>query len=120
MPPLWTVPSASVWRGTTAITTTSSAITPLVVHSFTPSRTYASPSSVGTAVLPIRAGSLPTSGSVSRNAVMAPAAQRGRYSCFCSGVPNTLTGSGTPMDWCAESSAPRLGWTEPSSASARP
>ena len=71
-------------------------------------------------MLPIRAGSLPTSGSVSRNAVMAPAAQRGRYSCFCAGVPKTLTGSGTPMDWCAESSAPRLGCTEPSRASARP
>ena len=39
MPPLWTAPSASVCCGTTAITTTSSAITPLVVQSLTPSRT---------------------------------------------------------------------------------
>ena len=38
MPPLCFVPSASVWAGTRAITTTSSAITPLVVQSFTPSR----------------------------------------------------------------------------------
>ena len=67
MPPL--PPSCG---GTWAITTTSSATTPLVVHSLTPSRMYAAPSSVGTAVLSSRAGSEPTSGSVSRNAVTAP------------------------------------------------
>ncbi|MNI68091.1 hypothetical protein D3C73_1237650 [compost metagenome] len=38
MPPLCSVPSASLCEGTLAITTTSSAITPLVVHSFTPSK----------------------------------------------------------------------------------
>ncbi|MDI2022259.1 hypothetical protein PJL18_02792 [Paenarthrobacter nicotinovorans] len=38
MPPLCSVPSGSVWAGTLAMTTTSSAITPLVVQSFTPSR----------------------------------------------------------------------------------
>ena len=43
-------------------------------------------------------GSDPTSGSVRRNAVTAPAAQRGRKRCFCSAVPNIFTGSGTPMD----------------------
>ena len=44
-------PLAPSCGGTWAITTTSSATTPLVVHSFTPSRVYAEPSSVGTAVL---------------------------------------------------------------------
>ena len=102
------------------MTTSSSATTPLVVHSFTPSSRYAVPSSVGVAVLAIRAGSEPTSGSVSRNAEIAPAAQRGRNSCFCSAVPTSLTGSGTPIDWCADSSAPRLGCADPTSISALP
>ena len=93
MPPRW--PSCS---GTRAITTTSSAMTPFVVQSFTPSRRYAVPSSLGIAVDASRAGSEPTSGSVSRNAVTAPAAQRGRNRCFCSSVPNIFTGSGTPID----------------------
>ncbi len=115
MPPL--PPSCG---GTLAITTTSSAITPLVVQSLLPLIRYAEPSSVRVAVAFIRAGSEPTSGSVSRKAVTAPAAQRGRYSCFCSGVPKTFTGSGTPMDWCAETRAPMLGWTELSNMSARP
>ena len=95
-------------------------MTPLVVHSFTPSSRYASPSSVGVAVVAIRAGSEPTSGSVSRNAVIAPSAQRGRNSCFCSSVPNIFTGSGTPIDWCADSRAPRLGCTDPTSIRAWP
>ncbi len=78
------------------------------------------PSSVGVAVDDIRAGSDPTSGSVSRNAVIAPAAHRGRNRCFCCSVPNILTGSGTPMDWCADTSAPMLGWTDPTSIRALP
>ena len=78
------------------------------------------PSSVSVAVLSIRAGSDPTSGSVSRNAEIAPAAQRGRNRCFCSGVPTSLTGSGTPIDWWADSSAPNEGCTDPTSISARP
>jgi hypothetical protein len=115
MPPL---PPA--WAGTRAITTTSSAITPLVVHSLTPSSRYADPSSVSVAVAPIRAGSEPTSGSVSRNAVMAPFAHRGSHCCFCSSVPNIRTGSGTPIDWCADTSAPTLGCTDPTSMRALP
>ena len=115
MPPL-----DSPCGGTAAITTTSSAITPLVVQSFTPSMTYSLPSSEGMAVVRSRAGSEPTSGSVSRNAVTAPAAQRGRYSSFCSSLPKTFTGSGTPMDWWAETSAPMLGCTVPRIISARP
>ena len=103
--------------GTRAITTSSSATTPFVVHSLTPSSTKSSPS--GTAVMCRRAGSEPTSGSVSRNALIAPRAQRGRYSCFCSSEPNCLSGSGTPIDWCALASAPRLGWTLPTISSAR-
>jgi hypothetical protein len=58
---------------------------------------------VGVAVVDMRAGSEPTSGSVRANADTAPLAQRGRYFFFCSSVPNILTGCGTPMDWCAES-----------------
>ena len=45
------MPPRPFWcSGTRAITTTSSAMTPLVVHSFTPSRRYAAPSSVRVAV----------------------------------------------------------------------
>lgn len=54
--------------GTTAITTTTSAITPFVAHSLVPLITYPLPSGVGVAVADIRAGSDPTSGSVSRKA----------------------------------------------------
>jgi hypothetical protein len=93
MPPRW--PSL---LGTRAMTTSSSATTPLVVHNFTPSSSYALPSSTGVAVEASRAGSEPTSGSVSRNADMAPAAQRGRNFRFCSSVPASLSGSGTPID----------------------
>ncbi len=99
--------------GTRAITTSSSATTPLVVHSFVPSSTYAAPSSVGTAVARRRAGSEPTSGSVSRKALIAPLAQRGRNSRFCSSVPASTSGSGRPTDWCADNSAPRLAFTDP-------
>src|SRR6266705_2067210 len=53
----------------------------------------------------MRAGSEPTSPSVSANAEIAPAARRGRNFFFCSSVPNSLSGCGTPIDWCAESSA---------------
>ena len=53
----------------------------------------------------IRAGSEPTSGSVSAKAEIAPRARRGRYFFFCSGVPNILSGCGTPIDWCADSHA---------------
>ena len=63
--------------GTQAMTTSSSAMTPFVVQSFTPSMRYAVPSAVGVAVLAMRAGSDPTSGSVRRKAETAPAAQRG-------------------------------------------
>ena len=60
---------------------------------------------MGTAVVSMAAGSEPTPGSVSAKADTAPLARRGRYFFFCSGVPNSLSGPGTPMDWCAESSA---------------
>ena len=53
----------------------------------------------------ILAGSDPTPGSVSANAEIAPLANRGRYFFFCSAVPNSFSGCGTPMDWCAESQA---------------
>ena len=106
--------------GVRAITTISSAMVPLVHHSFSPSRRYAEPSGVGTAVVVMRAGSEPTSTSVSANAEMAPRASRGRYFCFCASVPNSLSGCGTPIDWCAESSVTRALDTEPHSDIARP
>ena len=64
--------------GTRAITTSRSATTPLVVHSFTPLSTYSLPSADGAAVVASRAGSEPTSGSVSRNALISPLAHLGR------------------------------------------
>ena len=103
--------------GTCAMTTSSVANVPLVAHSLTPSSQY--PPCTGVAVHDIRAGSEPTSGSVSRNADTSPAASRGRYRCFCSAVPKSLSGCGTPMDWCADSSAPMAGFAEPTRVSAR-
>jgi hypothetical protein len=91
-----------------AITTSSSAMVPLVHQSFSPLRMKASPSSVGSAVVVMAAGSEPTSLSVSAKAEMAPFASRGRYFSFCSGVPNILSGCGTPIDWWAERRAVRL------------
>ena len=99
--------------GTRAITTRSSATTPFVVHSLVPSKMYSESPSVGTAVARSRAGSEPTSGSVSRNALMAPFAHRGRYCRFCSSVPASTSGSGKPTDWCADSSATMLACTVP-------
>src|SRR6266511_2317550 len=60
----------------------------------------------------MRAGSLPTSGSVSRNALTWSLATRGGIRCFCSSVPNSRTGSGTPIDWWALSSTPIAEWPE--------
>ena len=62
--------------GHPAITTSRSATTPLVAHSFTPLSMY--PPVRGIAVVVSRAGSEPTSGSVSRNAEISPRANRGR------------------------------------------
>jgi len=105
--------------GTLAITTSRSATTPFVVQSFSPSSTYSDPSADGVAVVVSRAGSEPTSGSVSRNALISPRAHRGRYRCFCSSVPNIASGCGTPMDWCADSIAASAGQTDPTIISAR-
>jgi hypothetical protein len=65
------------------------------------------------------AGSLPTSGSVSRNAEISPRAHRGRNACFCVSVPNSITGCGTPIDWWALASATSDWCTEPSRCIAR-
>ncbi len=66
------------------------------------------PSGESTAVVLIAAGSEPTFDSVSAKAVIAPLARRGRYLFFCSGVPKSLSGCGTPIDCAAESSAVRF------------
>ena len=52
----------------------------------------------------MRAGSDPTSGSVSRNAEMWSVATLGSHSRFCSSEPKRRSGSGRPIDWCADSS----------------
>jgi len=75
---------------------------------------------VGVAVVAMRAGSEPTSVSVSANAEIAPRASRGRKRFFWSSVPNSLTGWGTPIDWWAESSATIALHRVPTSAIARP
>ena len=56
------------------------------------------PSGVRVAVVVMFAGSDPTSASVSANAEIAPFARRGKYFFFCSVVPNSLSGCGTPID----------------------
>src|SRR6267142_348547 len=89
--------------GVRAITTSSSALVPFVHHSFSPFRIQTSSSRI--AFVSIAAGSDPTLSSVSAKAEIAPAARRGKYFFFCASVPNSLSGWGTPMDWCAESNA---------------
>ncbi len=91
--------------GSRAITTSSSARVPFVHQSFSPLRMKCFPSSVGVAVVRMFAGSEPASVSVSANAEIAPFAMRGKKRRFCSSVPNSLSGCGTPMLWCAERSA---------------
>ena len=66
------------------------------------------PSAESTADVLIAAGSLPTFDSVRAKALIAPLARRGRYRRFCSGVPNSLSGCGTPIDCAAESNAVRF------------
>ena len=91
-----------------AMTTSSSATVPLVHQSFSPLRIQWRPSWLRTAEVESPAGSLPTWGSVSANAVIAPRAIRGRYFRFWASEPNSLRGTGTPIDWLAERSAVRL------------
>jgi hypothetical protein len=67
-----------------------------------------SPSSVSSAVVASCAGSEPTPSSVRANAEIAPGRASRQESALLSGVPKILTGCGTPIDWCAESSAERL------------
>jgi hypothetical protein len=110
MPPAW----PSLW-GTRAITTSRPAMTPLVVHSLVPLSTYSLPS--GLAVVRSRAGSLPTSGSVSKNALISRV-HLGSHVRFCSSVPNIEIGCATPIDWCAESNPASEEFTEPTSSSA--
>ena len=60
------------------------------------------PSAEGVAVVDILAGSDPTSGSVNAKAEISPLAKRGKYFFFCSSVPKSLRGWGTPMLWWAD------------------
>ena len=46
-------------------------------------------------------------------------ATSGSHCCFCSSVPNSSSGSATPIDWCADSSVDSDACNEPASASAR-
>ena len=78
---------------------------PLVHHSFSPLSVQNFPSSLIVALVRRFAGSEPASISVSAKAEMAPLASRGKKRFFCSSVPNSLSGCGSPMDWLADSSA---------------
>lgn len=49
---------------------------------------------------------------------MSVRAHRGRNFSFCSWVPKSFSGWGTPIDWWAESSTPIAGLAEPTRASA--
>ena len=88
----------TTFGGVCAITTMSSAFRPFVHHSFSPLMIQPLPSGDGVAVVCIFAGSDPTPGSVSANAEIAPLASRGRYFFFCSSVPKSFKGCGTPID----------------------
>ena len=74
---------------------------------------------VGVAVVATRAGSEPTSGSVNRNAEMWSLATSGSHLRFCSSEPKIISGSATPIDWCAESSVEIAACELAASASAR-
>jgi hypothetical protein len=74
---------------------------------------------VGIAAVVMRAGSEPTSGSVSRKAETCVRATLGSHSRFCSSEPNIRSGSGRPIDWWAESSVESAECHVPVSASAR-
>ena len=63
-------------------------------------------------------GSEPTSFSVKANAVTAPFATLGRKRSFCFSLPYFRMGWGSPIDWCAESSAVRFPHLAPSSMAA--
>ena len=101
------LPVASITSGVRAITTYRSARVPFVHHSFWPLRMKCFPSSVGVADVDMFAGSEPASTSVSANAEIAPRARRGKYLRFCSSVPNSFSGCGTPIDWLADNNATR-------------
>src|SRR2546429_8375196 len=88
--------------GVRAITTSSSALVPLVHHSFSPLSTHAWPSGVGTAVVSMAAGSEPTPGSVSANAEIAPFARRGRDFFLWASLPDKFRGCGPPIGGCAD------------------
>src|SRR5207237_8033467 len=95
----------TAWDGVRGVTTSHDGFAPLVHHSFSPCRIHAWPSRVGTAIVSIAAGAEPTPGSVKAKAEIAPFARRGRYFFFWVSVPNSFKGWGTPIDWCAETSA---------------
>ena len=78
------------------------------------------PSSVGVAVVAIRAGSDPTSGSVSRNAEIAPAAQRGQEPLLLLGGADQLDRLRDADRLVRRQQRAEAGCTEPTSISARP
>jgi hypothetical protein len=80
--------------GVRAMTTRSSARVPFVHQSFSPFSVQKRPSALGVAVVRRFAGSEPASASVSAKAEMAPLARRGKKRCFCSSVPNSVSGCG--------------------------
>src|SRR2546430_1175278 len=82
--------------GVRAITTSNSALVPLVHHSFSPFKSHAWPSGVGTAVVSSAAGSEPTPGPVRANAEIAPLARRGGELFLLGAGPAQLHRLGDP------------------------
>src|SRR2546429_7472010 len=86
----------TVLDGVRAITTISSALVPLVHHSFSPFRIHAFPSSLGVARVSIAAGSDPTPRSRSAEAEVGPLARRGRELRFSPAGPEHLERRAAP------------------------
>src|SRR5437868_2211368 len=78
--------------GIFAMTQMTSATRPLVHQSLVPLMVQVLPSADGSAVTVIRAGSLPTPGSVSAKAEIAPLANMGKYFFFCASLPKSFSG----------------------------
>ena len=90
-------PDLEVLLPLTAITTITSATTELVHQSFSPFKSQ-EPSSCSVAVVFIVAGSEPALSSVRPKAETQPSANFGSHFSFCSLVPASLIGCGTPID----------------------
>ena len=94
-------PAEPATPGVLAMTVSTSAMPPLVIHFFEPLRMNPLPSGVGVAVVCTLLASDPASGSVRANAASFSPLTSGTSHCFCcSGVPNSSSAR-MPIEWCA-------------------